>query len=127
MIPFIAAALSAAVGMLLGVSSVLASPVDGSPSLATRDPLDPKASVPQVVYRSAFNGYRSGIEEKVGSWKDLNDTVSHIGGWRVYAKEAQAPEAGPAPVSPATSGATVPSGPASAPSAPAGHGGHKVN
>ena len=128
MSPFIAAALSAAAGMLVVVSSATAGPASDGTSPNARDPLDPKASVPQTVYRSAFTGYRPGAEEKVGSWKELNDTVGRIGGWRVYAKEARAPEAGAAPPGPAASGATAPAGPASAsPSTPAGHGGHKTN
>jgi hypothetical protein len=56
-------------------------------------------------YRSAFEGYQPFTEEKILPWKQANDTVGQIGGWRAYAKEAhdaaakadQAPPAGGAP------------------------------
>lgn len=48
-------------------------------------------------YRSAFEGYKPYTDEKMLSWKEANDRVGGIGGWRVYAKEAQEPAApGPA-------------------------------
>jgi hypothetical protein len=40
-------------------------------------------------YRSAFEEYQPFTDEKVLSWKQANDTVGRIGGWRAYAKEAQ--------------------------------------
>lgn len=67
------------------------------------DPLEPAATVAPLIYRSAFQGYRPNTEAEVGSWKEANDRVGSIGGWRVYAKEAQTPD--------------VPASPASAPSA----------
>jgi hypothetical protein len=39
-------------------------------------------------YRSAFERYQPFAEEKVLPWKEANDTVRAIGGWRAYAKEA---------------------------------------
>lgn len=48
----------------------------------------PESSAP-VLYQSALEGYRPYSDEKVLSWKDSNDMVGKIGGWRVYAKEAQ--------------------------------------
>ncbi|MBE0613642.1 MAG: hypothetical protein IH604_08250 [Burkholderiales bacterium] len=56
------------------------------------DPLDAHASVPPAVYRSSLSGYRLLPDEEVRSWKESNDEVGRIGGWRAYAKEAQAPE-----------------------------------
>lgn len=53
------------------------------------DPQDAKASVPRVVYRSTLAGYLVFPDEKLGSWKEANDEVGRIGGWRAYAKEAQ--------------------------------------
>jgi len=106
---------------------------------AQRDPLDPNASVPMLAYESPFSRYRPWGDEKPVSWREANDTVTRIGGWRVYAREAQQPD--PAPAAPA--GATAkPSAnsaveaPASAMPAdkvkpmpmpmPAGHTGHKA-
>ncbi|WP_395058660.1 hypothetical protein [Polaromonas sp.] len=47
-------------------------------------------------FRSAFEGYQPYTEEKTLSWKDANDSVGRIGGWRVYAKEAQQVQQAPA-------------------------------
>jgi hypothetical protein len=52
----------------------------------------------------ALEGYRSFSDEEVRSWKEANDTVGRIGGWRAYGREAQA---------------NPPAGAASAPAAPA--------
>ena len=43
-------------------------------------------------YESVFARYKSYRDEKTGSWREANDTVDRIGGWRAYAKEAQQPE-----------------------------------
>lgn len=85
------------------------------------DPLDASAAVPPLVFQSTLAAYQRHAEQPVGSWREANDTVNRIGGWRAYAREARQPEA------PATN--SVPPKPASpAPaSAPAGHGGHKMN
>jgi hypothetical protein len=94
--------------------------------VARPDPLDPKASVPTLRYESSFAQYRRLAEEKPVSWRDANDTVTRIGGWRVYAREAQQPDPAPttAPASaPVAKPADIP--PAAKPM-PAGHGGHKT-
>jgi hypothetical protein len=52
---------------------------------------DPQAAVPATTYRSAFHGYRTPAEDVVTPWRDANDLVGRIGGWRVYAREAQEP------------------------------------
>ena len=96
------------------------------------DPLNAQASVPPLLHESAFTQYRRLTDVPVGSWRDANDTVTRIGGWRVYAREA-AQSTSPA--------ASVPAGSASAPgmkpAEPARavpmpgdkdpHGGHKMN
>jgi hypothetical protein len=46
-----------------------------------------KATAP---YRSAFDGYRAYTDEAVANWKAANDTTARIGGWREYARQAQA-------------------------------------
>lgn len=57
-------------------------------------------------YQSAFEAYQAYGDDKLLPWKEANDTVGRIGGWRAYAREAQgtqpdaakqAPGAGPAP------------------------------
>lgn len=41
----------------------------------------------QLSYRSAFAGYEAYKEQSVQSWRQANDKVGEIGGWRAYAKE----------------------------------------
>ena len=97
---------------------------------ARQDPLDPKASVPAPVYVSSFSQYRLLGDEKPASWRDANDTVTRIGGWRAYSREAQPPD----PASSAPAAASAPRAtpaPAAVPAdkakpMPAGHGGHKL-
>ncbi len=73
----------------------------------------PPAAAP-LPYRSAFEGYRPFADQEVAPWKQANDEVGRIGGWRAYAREAHAaPAAVPAsapqraapPNSPAGTGA----------------------
>jgi hypothetical protein len=60
---------------------------------AAADPSHTQAEVPAALYRSAFAGYRRHAEAAPTAWKDANDTVTRIGGWRTYAREAAAPAA----------------------------------
>ena len=50
-------------------------------------------SASALRYESVFARYQSYRDEKTGSWRDANETVDRVGGWRAYAKEAQQPEA----------------------------------
>ena len=45
-----------------------------------------------LEFRSALEGYKSYTEEKTIDWKQANDNVGKIGGWREYAREASQPE-----------------------------------
>ncbi len=56
---------------------------------AHRDPLDARAPVPAVVYRSSLAAAKP-ISAAV-SWREANEQTARIGGWRVYAREAQQP------------------------------------
>lgn len=60
---------------------------------AAPDPLDAQASVPPSIHRSPLARYRSAGDVELGSWREANDTVTRIGGWRAYAREAHAPAA----------------------------------
>ena len=91
------------------------------PAAAKPDPLDPGATVPIVAYESAFSRYRRTTDDKAIPWREANDTAARIGGWRVYAREAQQPE--PAASAPA---ATPAQPAAKAMPMPQGHGGHKL-
>ena len=96
------------------------------------DPLDAQASIPPLVHASAFLQYRRLADAPVGAWRDANDTVTRIGGWRVYARDAALP-ASPAASMPAGSASAPgakPAEPAQAlpvPGAKDPHAGHKMN
>jgi hypothetical protein len=75
------------------------------------DPLDANAAVAPLVHRSALRHYKPlGADAPALSWREANDAVERIGGWRAYAREAQA--------APAAASAAAPT-PAPAASAPA--------
>lgn len=61
------------------------------------DPLDARAPVAPLPYRSAFDGYHRFTDEPVRSWNEANDTVGRIGGWKVYAREMGEPDGGEGP------------------------------
>lgn len=121
--------------ILFGIS-VCVSTALATTSAATPDPTDASAAVPAMKYESPFATYRQLGEDKSTVWRDANDTVGKIGGWRAYAREAarsrEAEEAGkpkstaparvpPAQAAPDTSHAPV--APAVAPTPTHKHGG----
>ena len=60
-------------------------------------PVNPGADIAGLpTYRSAFSNYRPYADEPVASWQKANDLVGRIGGWKAYAREAQADEKAPA-------------------------------
>jgi hypothetical protein len=96
---------------------------------AQSDPLDASVAVPPLVYRSTLSTYRRLGDDKPVSWREANDNVARIGGWRAYAREASEPMSTERN-SPASTSAPLPALPASAPSKtpmPAGHGGDKMH
>lgn len=117
-------------GLLAAALTAHAQP---APKPTRADPLDPQASVPSLSYRSSFTQYRGLDDGKPISWREANDTVARIGGWRVYARDAQQPDpasepksAGPTPAKPATPVAPSAGSNEKAKPMPAGHGGHKT-
>ena len=58
------------------------------------DPLDARVAVPALRYSSSLAGFRTWGDTTPMAWKDANDNAARIGGWRAYAREAQAPAAG---------------------------------
>ena len=99
---------TSAFGVLLAAwlvcSTSQAAEVLPAPGAVRPDPLDARASVPPATHVSAFQRYRAHRDVPVVSWKDANDTVTRIGGWRVYAREATAPESAPPPPQPRPGG-----------------------
>jgi hypothetical protein len=88
------------------------------------DPLDAKAPVPALVYRSSLSSYRRLAEDAPLPWRQANETVGRIGGWRAYAREASAAAASPSealaptvPLAASAPHATTPAPSASAPAA----------
>lgn len=58
-----------------------------------------------MPYRSALEGYQRYTDEKIVNWKQANDTVGQIGGWRAYSKEASQEPSADSAVKPAASAA----------------------
>jgi hypothetical protein len=89
------------------------------------DPLNASTPVPTLTYQSSFANHRRFSDAaKPMSWRDANETAARIGGWRVYAREAQTTTAEPAaPTSPAPSAA--PAATATPASSPSAHQHHK--
>jgi hypothetical protein len=70
-----------------GLVAALAAPAFGAPR---PDPTDAGAAVPPLAYRSALADYRRLADTPPADWKAANQAVERIGGWRAYAREAQA-------------------------------------
>ncbi len=69
-----------------------------SPPASQTRPADSAAdNAAQPGFRSAFEGYRPHTDEKIRGWKQANDEVGQIGGWRAYAKEANQASAADSP------------------------------
>ena len=48
----------------------------------------PEPSLPtKLQYSSAIDAYQAYTDQPVQSWREANDRVGRIGGWRVYARE----------------------------------------
>ena len=75
----------------------------------------PASSPAPLSFDSVLSRYKPMTDQKLGSWREANDTVTRIGGWRTYLKEAQTPDV-ELPV-PANAPA-APAAPAPAPVAP---------
>lgn len=53
------------------------------------EPAQSRSSVPgELEYVSAFRNYQPYADQAVQPWREANDRVGQIGGWRVYAREA---------------------------------------
>ena len=88
----------------------------GVANAQTPAPPAPAATTTQAApaaFRSALEGYQPYTDEKIVPWKEANDNVGRIGGWRAYAKEAA--QAAPGPQTP---GAVAKPGSPAAPTKP---------
>jgi hypothetical protein len=101
---------------LAGVGHAQHDQAMSSPSAPSQAAVSPP--VP-LRFDSVLSRYKPMTDQKLGSWREANDTVARIGGWRSYLKESQTPDA-EAPGAP-----RAPAVPAvAAPTTTNPHGGH---
>lgn len=88
---------------LLPCALALLAPVSFAQDVSGAAMSDPKAEASPVTTSLQFNstlaGYQAYTEQAVGSWREANDTVGRIGGWRAYAREAAQPDSAAEPMS----------------------------
>lgn len=66
-----------------------------SASYAQRNPVlpaPPAASPTPLKFDSVLTRYKPMTDQKLGAWREANDTVARVGGWRAYLKDAQTPD-----------------------------------
>ena len=65
----------------------------------TPGPLDSTAATPALEYQSPLNAYQPFREPELSNWREANELVGRIGGWRTYAMEPweQPSDTAPAP------------------------------
>jgi hypothetical protein len=99
--------------------------VAGLPAALAQQPLptDPAASVPAQRYQSPLSGVRPMVPATVQPWRQSNDIVRQRGGWKAYAKAAQAHEGAASSADSAPVAAPLPA-PAASPSVPPAAAGH---
>ena len=81
-------ALCLIVGQLLMLAEASA---QVAPAKPRPNPADPAASVPALAYVSPLARYRRWADDASVDWREANDRVQRIGGWRTYAREARDP------------------------------------
>src|SRR5215203_3828041 len=74
---------------LVAACSALAATAYAQPSIAPAAEPFARKGEPASSYGSAWSGYRPFADEKIISWKEANDEVRRIGGWRAYLRERQ--------------------------------------
>lgn len=75
----------------------LAATAAAQPAAVRPDPADPQADVPPLRHETVFRHYRRTADAARIDWKQANETVARIGGWRAYAREAAAAPPAPGP------------------------------
>jgi hypothetical protein len=65
------------------------------------DPLDAEATTPALDYQSPLSAYQGLADQPLQGWREANELVGRIGGWRTYAQEPwEQPAAADAPSAP---------------------------
>jgi len=82
---------------LLGLSlwATTAALAQTAPAAPTPQKKPPAAQTAPATFQSAMEGYKPYTDQKTGNWKEANELVARIGGWRAYAKEAAQTEPDP--------------------------------
>ena len=91
-----------------------------SPSPDKVEAIASSTSAP-LRFDSVLSRYKPMADQKLGSWREANDTVTWIGGWRTYLKESQEPEVAPPALRPASAKPVAPPT-AATPNPHVGHG-----
>lgn len=76
---------------LLVLGTLIPAYAKHEPEESVLEPVDPdltaaRLSVPE--YQSPLTGFQSFEDADLQDWKEANDRVGEIGGWRVYSREA---------------------------------------
>lgn len=77
--------------VLLAVAALASAAAAQAPDKRPRDPAAADAPVPPLRWQSPLAGFRALGDDKSIPWRQANDNVTAIGGWRAYAREAQQP------------------------------------
>lgn len=120
--------MSSRISFALAIASMAAIPVaQGQARPAPDSPAGKPIDAPAVAYESAFKGYRRLEDQPVASWRDANNLVHQLGGWKAFAsgKVPDQPESLPGEAKPAQSADKAQPAQSPAPAA-AGHSGHKT-
>lgn len=76
---------------------VMATPMLQPSALARPDPRDASAAVPPLVHTPAHARRPALAASGAVTWRDANDEVGRLGGWRAYARESQSAASVPTP------------------------------
>jgi hypothetical protein len=90
---------------VLSTMAALTASAQSAPQAATANQAAQASQAQAAPYRSAFESYQPFTDQKIVPWRQANDTVGKIGGWRAYAREAHE-AAGKGDKAPAESSAT---------------------
>ena len=100
------AAFSAALGLLAVSAAIAQSPSGEQASHSTGPSALIRGENTTTTFESTLQGYRPFKEDQVG-WREANEEVDRIGGWKAYAKEGHQKSEAP----PVDAKATAPADP----------------
>lgn len=77
---------SVRLGLPLALAMLASAAAAQAPSTALTTESPPVLSQ-ALQYRSAIGAYQTYADQSIQPWREANDRVQRIGGWRTYAKE----------------------------------------